>query len=99
MTHAEPRSHAPAPWMIGETYATGSYKDQLTDILDATGYRIAVVNRSKRPVHAGANDHADTALIERGEAVRRDWNRRPIPAHRALTIITSAGLSTKGEHA
>ena len=28
-----------------------------------------------------------TALIQRGEDIRREWHRSPIPPHRALTVI------------
>ena len=27
-----------------------------------------------------------TELIQRGEAIRREWHARPIPQHRALTV-------------
>lgn len=33
-------------------------------------------------------EHTD--LIERGEAIRREWHAQPIPAHRALTVINSS---------
>ena len=31
-------------------------------------------------------------LVERGEAIRREWHARPIPEHRALTVISRAGV-------
>lgn len=33
-----------------------------------------------------------TALVERGEAIRREWHARPIPEHRALIIISQAAV-------
>ena len=30
-------------------------------------------------------EHTD--LIERGEAIRREWHARPIPSHRALVTV------------
>ena len=33
-------------------------------------------------------------LIERGEAIRREWHSRPIPENRALTVISRAEVQS-----
>ena len=37
-------------------------------------------------------EHTD--LVERGEAIRREWHSRPIPENRALTVIPPAEVQS-----
>ena len=36
-----------------------------------------------------------TELVERGESIRREWHSRPIPEHRALTVISQAEVQSE----
>ncbi len=46
------------------------------------------MRRLRNHYTATLSQREHTELIERGEAIRREWHARPIPPHKALTVIS-----------
>ena len=60
----------------------------MTDILTYEAHRNEARMQRLRDHYTHAltiREHTD--LIERGEAIRREWHARPIPKHRALVQV------------
>lgn len=45
------------------------------------------MQRIRRHYAQALRQQEHNELIERGEAIRREWNALPIPRHRALTLV------------
>ncbi len=64
----------------------------MTDIMKYETYRNEQrFKRLRQRYTRTLSPQEHTELIQRGEAIRREWHARPIPSHKALTVVEADG--------